>query len=297
MTTIKTQTFKANKTALSTKKKVKPTHFHLRIFSRHPSIAPLRTSIMIKGRKAVYRHGSTTEADYEYEINGTDAIKTSSDKLKMKRAFDAGEVRHCKWIHMSIYQSNKAEFDKFISDAKLSDKEKRFLIIKHRMGSRGTGNFLIKNKTDLDNFINTHKGSLDNYIIEQYKNFTVEYRLHVSELGCFYTCRKVLKANTPPEKRFQRHDDNCSWLLEGNPGFGKPSNWDAIVQDCIKALKAMNADVLAFDVKCTSTKEDRSKPCDWILIESCSAPSFGSVTVDKYKEHLPKIITHKYGSN
>jgi D-alanine-D-alanine ligase-like ATP-grasp enzyme len=275
-------------------KKFKPSHYYLRIFSRHPSTKAIREVIMIKGKKAVYRHGSTTEGNFEYELNSVDSVKISSNKHSMKVAFDEAEVRHAPWIAMDKFTKEKPKFDAFIKDSKLSDKENRFLIIKHKHGSRGTGNYLIKSTSDLDNFIKQHKDSLSNYIIEQYKNFTVEYRLHVSELGCFYTCRKVLKSDTPKEKRFQRHDDNCSWFLEKNPKFDKPSNWDEIVKDCQKALRAIGADILAFDVKCTSTKEKKDKKCDWILIESCSAPAFGNVMAEAYKEHLPKLIANKY---
>lgn len=296
ISTSKAKSSSVGKSKFGTKVKPKTTHFHLRVFSRHPSTLPLRNSILVKGRKVVYRHGSTTEGGYEYEINSAESVKTSANKLRMKQAFDDAEVRHAKWIPLSLHETNKASFDKFVDEVKLSEKDSRFVIIKHKFGSRGTGNYLIRTKADLDNFVKQHKGSLVNYIIEQYKNFSVEYRMHVSELGCFYACRKVLKKDTPKEKRFQRHDDNCSWLMETNPGFGKPSNWDEIIKDCKKALVSMGADVLAFDVKCTSTKEDKSKPCDWILIESCSAPSFGQVTAERYKEHLPKLINQKYGN-
>jgi glutathione synthase/RimK-type ligase-like ATP-grasp enzyme len=275
--------------------KKKPTHFYLRIFSRHPTSKDLRDAILIPGKKVVYRHGSTTEGDYEYEINSTETVRTSADKKLMKEAFNKAEVRQAMWLPLSSAINDKANFDEFVKKLVLSEKDKKFAIIKHRMGSRGTGNYLIKTKQELDNFIAGHKNHLDNYIIEQYKNFSVEYRLHVSELGCFYACRKVLKKDTPASERFQRHDDNCSWLIESNPGFEKPENWDEIVKDCIKIVKAMGGDVLAFDVKCTAKPNKESKR-DWIIIETCSAPAFGKITTEKYREHLPKIINHKYGS-
>lgn len=104
----------------------------------------------------------------------------------------------------------------------------------------------------------------------------------------------MLKSNTPENQRFQRHDDNCTWIIESNELFNKPSNWDAIVKDCVKALKAIGADVLAFDVKCTSIKDSKDKVCKWILIESCSAPSFGEKTTKNYVAELPKILKRKY---
>lgn len=270
----------------------KPTHFRLRVFSRHPSVKPIRDSIFIKGMKVVYRHGSTSPSELTKEINSVESVKTSADKLKMKRAFDKAGIRQAKWVPLTT-SNNKAEWTRFLSSI---DFPKKKLIVKHRFGSRGTGNYLIESMQSLNNFLSQHSGSLDNYIVEEYKSFKVEYRLHVSEGGCFYTCRKVLKNNTPKEERFQRHDDNCSWLKETNPKFNKPENWNEIVEDCKKALRAVGADVLAFDVKCTSKKNSKDGKVDWIVIESCSAPSFGEVTAEMYTIELPKIVNRKYAT-
>lgn len=275
-------------------KKAKPTSFFLRILSRHKTSGPLRGSILIRGKRVVYRHGSTTESAFEYEINSTESVKISADKLLMKEAFDKAEVKHAPWIHLLKASDDNKEWKEFIKKLKFGEDKDSWLIIKNRYGSRGTGNTLVKNKVELDSFLKSRSKSLNNYIVEEYKTYSVEYRLHVSEEGYFYTCRKVLRNNTPKEQRFQRHDDNCSWLVEQNPGFNKPENWNEIVEDCKKALKMIGADVLAFDVKCTSIKEVKDKKCRFILIESCSAPSFGDVTLEKYKQELPKIIERKY---
>lgn len=282
----------------SVQKKVKvikkPTHFYLRILSRHPSIAPLRNSVLIKGFKAVYRHGSTTNGSFEYEINSVDSIKNSADKKLMKEAFDRAEVKHASWIHLLKANTDKPAFEKFLASLNFPKDKDSWIIVKNRWGSRGTGNSLIKTKQELDKFIADKGKYLDNYIAEEYKNYTVEYRVHATEYGYFYTCRKMLKTNTPKEDRFQRHDDNCSWYVETNPKFNKPENWNEIIEDCKKAVKTLGADVLGFDIKCTSTKDSKDKKCKWILIESCSAPSFGEGTIKKYTEELPKIINHKY---
>lgn len=275
-------------------KKVIPTHFYVRVLSRHPSTAGLRKAVLIKGEKVVYRHGSVTKQDIEMEINSVDSVENSADKLKMKQAFDKAEVKHAKWFHLGKMTSDVKSFETFLKTIKFGA-EDNWIIAKQRWSSRGEGNYLLKTKEELDKFIASKKSSLDNYIVEEYKHYSVEYRLHVSLNGCFYTNRKVLKNNTPKDERFQRHDDNCSWLLESNPAFNKPNNWDDIVKDCKNALKAIGADVLAFDVKCTSIKEKKEKKASWILIESCSAPSFGTGTLQHYKDELPKIIKTKYG--
>lgn len=272
----------------------KPSSYYLRILSRHNTIGPLRNSILINKVKAVYRHGSTTKSGFEYEINSSESVEISADKKLMKEAFDKAEVRHALWIHLLKFTSDKKIWDEFLNKLSFGKDKESWIIIKNRWGSRGVGNTLIKTKEQLDSYLKEKSKSLDNYIVEEYKNYSVEYRIHATEEGYFYACRKMLKTNTPKESRFQRHDDNCSWYVETNPKFNKPENWNEIVEDCKKAVKQIGADVLAFDVKCTSIKESKDKKCRFILIESCSAPSFGNITLEKYKEELPKIIKRKY---
>lgn len=271
-----------------------PTHFFLRILSRHPSISGLRNKILLPKIRVVYRHGSTTGGDIKNEINSVQSIKNSADKLIMKQCFDKAGISHAPWFHLSKIGSNKTDWDAFIKKTQFGTDKNSWLIIKQRWGSRGMGNYLIKSQVDLDKFLLSKKQLLGNYIIEEYKNYTVEYRIHATENEYFYSCRKMLKTNTPKEEKFQRHDDNCSWFVETNPKFNKPSNWNEIVEDCKKAVKAIGADLLAFDVKCTSIKTSKDKICKFIIIESCSAPAMGEITLEKYKEIIPKIAKLKY---
>lgn len=292
----KVKSKKKEKVSANTTLIKKPTSFYLRILSRHPSTSPLRENpLLIRKVKAVYRHGSTTTSNFEHEINSVDSVKTSADKKMMKEAFDKAEIKHAPWIHLKKYSTDKKAFDEFLDKLEFGKEKNSWIIIKNRWGSRGTGNTLARTRQELDAFIKSKQTSLDNYIVEEYKNYTVEYRIHATEDEYFYTCRKMLKSNTPKEQRFQRHDDNCEWFIETNPKFNKPDNWNDIVEDCKRAVKAIGADVLAFDVKCTSIKESKDKKCKYIIIESCSAPSFGKVTIEKYREQLPKIIYKKYG--
>lgn len=262
----------------------------MRILSRHPSCAKLRHKIFIKGSKVVYRHGSTTKGDFKYEINSVESVRNSADKLRMKECFTKAGISQANWRRLEILKS-KEQMATFIKEVGFPDNH---LIIKSRFGSRGNGNYLIKTQKELDAFISSRNCS--DYIIEEYKNYSKEFRIHVHANGYFYTCRKALKKDTPDTEKFQRHDDNCVWILETNPDFGKPSNWVDIVSDCVKALKAIGGDVLAFDVKATDPKnsKEKNKAVKWIIIESCSAPSFGDVTADRYIVELPKIIKNKY---
>ncbi len=125
---------------------------------------------------------------------------------------------------------------------------------------------------------------------------TREYRLHITKFGCFYTCRKLVRSDAP-EDTWQKHDDVCNWVLEENPSFKKPKNWDAIVADCIKAKDALGLDICAFDVGVQGAKDgvERENP-EWIIFESCSAASFGEITSKKYIEILPKLLIDKYNN-
>lgn len=272
----------------------KPTHFYVQVLSRHPTTDQIRKKVLIKGIKVIYRHGSTTNVkNIEYEINSADSVKTSADKLLMKQAFDKAEVKHALWFYLRDIDSKKDEWQKFLKKVNFA-KDNNYLIAKQRWGSRGTGNYLLKTQADLDNFLKNRKNTLGNYIIEEYKKYSVEYRIHATEDGYFYACRKMLESDTPKDQRWQRHDDNCKWYVEENPSFNKPANWDEIVKDCQRVVKTMDADVLAFDIKCSSIKDSKDKKCNYIIIETCSAPSFGERTAKEYIKELPKIIKRKY---
>lgn len=139
-------TKKVNKPKVSDSKEFKTkkfANFYLRVLSRHPSTSGIRNSILVPKVKAVYRHGSTTDGGFEYEINTVDSVKVSSDKLKMKQSFDRAEVSHAKWIFLEDFKQNKAAFDKFIKSIEFSKDKESWIIAKHRMGSRGTGEHFI----------------------------------------------------------------------------------------------------------------------------------------------------------
>lgn len=214
------------------------------------------------------------------ELNSVDvAMKSGNKRLTQEILKKAG----CKTADMFLF-----------NDINISDLPYP-VIVKHIHGSRGEGNTYIETQLQLKAWINGK--TLSNYIIERYYTYSSEYRLHVSMLGhCFYTCRKMLKRDTPKENRFQRHDDNSIWVLESNPMFGKPDNWNDIVADCVRALKAMKADILAFDVKVQSNKDSKGKRRtnpDWIILESNSAASHGSVTTERYILEVPKVLREK----
>lgn len=276
------------------------TLFRPRIRTRHPShklLRPVHKNLPLFPFKSIIRLGSFTElrpdsARGRLEINTTEAIANSADKLKMKSCFTDEEVKTADWW---VYSN--ASFTNATNGDDVSLQELPYpLISKHIRGSRGTGNKKHDTPEDFQNWINT-KSNLNPYIFERYYNYTREYRLHVSEDGCFYTCRKMLKSDAPANVRWYRNDDHCVWIMEENELFDKPSNWDDVVQECVKALKAVGLDFGAIDLRiqsATDTHGERRSNPEFVVIEINSAPSFGDETLKAYLEELPKILNRKY---
>ena len=284
----------------STVKKKKYTLFRPMILSRHPSHDILRLKhkkIAALPYRSVIRFGSSTEVEdttakggNRIEINTVDAIKISANKLLMKQKFTEAGVRTANWRqHCPIEGLTDLEFP---------------IVAKAHYGSKGKGNTLLKTHEEYLEW--TSGKNLSNYIFEKFMNFGHEFRLHVTEDGCFYTCRKALKQDVPEDQKWRRHDDICVWFLETNENFQKPNSWNDIVSDCVKALKAVGADLLSFDVRVQTPrdKDGNSRPYqEYILLECNSASSMDngtgevSVCAQKYIDEIPKIIIRKAKQN
>lgn len=266
--------------------KKKLNYYRSLLLSRHPSHDRLRAkhkNLPLFPFRTVIRLGSSTEVEdtlakggNRLEINTVKGVKNSASKLLMKQRFTEAGVKTARWIKGNDILDWQFGFP---------------LISKSLHGSRGVGNTKFNTQEELDNWLPGK--NLNNYIFEEFIKMTREYRLHVTNDGCFYTCRKLLK-NDAPEGTWQKHDDVCSWILEDNPSFKKPNNWNLIVEDCIKAKNALGLDICAFDVMVQGSVNgvERDNP-EWNICESCSAPSFGEKTFEKYKEILPILITKK----
>lgn len=269
------------------------TKFRPMILSRHPSHDILR----LKHRKieavpyrSVIRFGSSTEVEdtiakggNRIEINTVASIKISANKLLMKQKFEEANVKTAKWVRFDRY--NHLEEDLGFP-----------LVAKSYHGSKGKGNTLIKSREELTTWYNSRKH--DSYIFEQFMNYANEYRLHITEEGCFYTCRKALKSDAPEDQKWRRHDDICVWFLEESEHFHKPNSWNDIEADCVKALKAVGADILSFDVR-VQGKPNKEGYQDYILLECNSASSMNngtdeiSICAQKYIDIIPKVIVNK----
>lgn len=271
--------------------------FFPRVRSRHPSHNGIRRNLEKMPFRSVVRLGSTTveESVGGKEVNSVEAVKTSSNKLLMKRKFKEELVNTAIWAELSTYTNVTDEGITFSTDATGVDFIKFPVVVKHIYGSRGTGNFLLKSEEEFNNW--KQGKELSKYIIEKFYNYSREYRLHVTEEGCFYTCRKMLKSDTPEGNRWFRNDSNSVWILEENDKFDKPINWDEVVDHSVRALKSVGLDIGAIDVKIQSSKNRNGElrdSCDFIILETNSAPSFGEITLIKYKEEIPKILKKKY---
>lgn len=276
----------------------------LKIRSRHPSHNSLRRLIKVNCN-AVLRLGSQTLNSEIFpnlrstakiiEINTPTAVANSANKLLMKKCFTENNVKTADWW---TYKKNIFHnFDNEVSDHSIENLPYP-IVAKHIYGSRNRGNTLIANKQELENWMQNK--ALSNYIFEKYYSYSREYRLHVTEDGCFYTCRKMLKSDVPEDKRWYRNDSNSVWVLESNELFDKPINWESIVNECVKSLKSVGLDIGAVDLRVQSA-EDRKKSGkvvhraspEFIVVEINSAPSFGELTFERYANELPKLINKK----
>lgn len=283
--------------------KKKFTSFRPRIRSRHPSHSILRAvnkTLPLMPFKSVIRFGSTTELEdtadrggNRIELNTTGAIKNSSNKLLMKQCFTRNEVTTAQW-----FRYVNGEFVDQATDDVVGIGDLPYPIIsKNVFGSRGRGNVKHDDEESLLAWLGGKQTT--KYIFERFSNFSREYRLHVSPDGCFYTCRKMLKRDTPDDAKWYRNDDHCVWIMQENDAFDRPVNWDAIVEQSVNALNAVGLDFGAVDLRiqsATNKRGQRRENPDFIVVEINSAPSFGEITTQKYIEELPKLLTKKYNT-
>lgn len=272
----------------------------LKVWSRHPSHAPLR-KLLVSDNTIIrfgYRLNEGTTQDQEAKfsnnhiiINPKVGIENSASKFKMKECFAKANVKTADWI----IPKSQSDIEQFAP--KYGENTK--FIIKSEFGSRGDGLVLCENFKELIQWFNTpftklKKQKYGNYLVEKYYPYSREYRLHVTAEGCFYTCRKMLREDA--EDRWYRNDSNSVWIVEENEMFQKPVNWNIIVSECVKALNSVGLDVGACDVRVQSARDNkerlRENP-DFIICEINSAPGLGEVGLRKYQDQIHKIINQK----
>lgn len=274
--------------------------YPINVFSRHPSHRVLRNNLPKMNFRSILRLGSERimeDGKNRIELNSIDSINISKNKRLMKEKFNEAGVSTPPWVNAnSLNDLNN----------KINNEQIRFpLVCKSLYGSRGEGNTIVYNLDDLSNWATNR--NFNNYIFENYMNYMFEYRLHITKFGCFYACRKALRSGVPDDVKWRRHVDNSVWLLENNPNFFKPNSWNDLVNDCVKVLKCIGADVLSFDVRVQSSKNNEGQPRDYqqyILIECNSASSMKSpnnnqisICAQKYLEMIPKLLIDKKENN
>lgn len=259
--------------------------FKPQLRTKNSSAISLRSSLGLFPMRSIIRLGSRTTIEEAFprkpigrpvvEINTPEACHNSGDKILMKRLFDIAEVKTAPWKLLS----ESEDWDRFPA------------IIKHRNSCKGEGIYFVEDQERLIALKEELRPN-SSYILEHFLGYQSEYRLHVTKDGCFYTCRKMLKADA--EERWHRHDTNSVWIVEENPLFNKPKNWDDVVTECVKALNAVGLTIGACDVKIQSEKGRRPDFVpEFIVLEINSGPSMGSITTVKYTEELTKIINEK----
>jgi hypothetical protein len=246
----------------------------VKIRSRHPSHSVFRNRLK-SNKKVLIRLGSITETPYNYDlvINTPEAIKISSNKYKMKEAFDVAGVITPEWTYnIDDLLGNEPVFSYPI-------------VAKNVYGSRGTGNYKINSPEDLITW--SRNRNLKNYIFEKFKNYGKEYRVHVSKEGVFLMWRKLRRLDTPDDQKWFFNNRNCNWVGENHELFDTPSNINQIKEECIKALNAVGLDIGACDVRVMNNVNSR---VHFSIIEINSAPSISPVTEEAYIKEFNKLI-------
>ena len=90
----------------------------------------------------------------------------------------------------------------------------------------------------------------------------------------------------PKNERWFFNNHNCNWVSEKHELYNKPSTYNEICKECLKALNAVGLDIGGCDVRV-------DKKGNFIIIEINSACSLGDVTANVYKAELTKLLTNK----
>ena len=250
------------------------------VFSRHSShrIGKELPTVPVKTLVRFGAYKSRAPQGVQITINEPRACMNAANKLEMKKLFDENKVKTAKWWPGLL------EFER---ELKQKGKSPFPVVAKNIWGSRGTGVYLLKTQKEYDVWKANPRRKGQLYIIERFRNFAREYRLHVTEEGCFYTCRKALKRNAPDKLKWKFNYEQTVWLREENKDFKKPKSWKKIEAECVKALKAVGLHVGACDVKV-------AKNGKFFILEINSAPSFGDLTKEHYLRIIPQLIEKEH---
>jgi glutathione synthase/RimK-type ligase-like ATP-grasp enzyme len=270
--------------------------YHPQVRTKNFSSAPLRKNQEGIGHfpvRSIVRLGSVTTLEEAFpisfgrkdiiEINTVEAVENSRSKLLMKQCFAEAGVPQADWWK---FESEKP-WNLLSQDGVTSSKYLPYPILAKRVfGFKGHGMAKLDNQEQLEAWLS--KNNTSGYYFEEFKNYAREYRLHCTQDKCFIVWRKLRKADS--ENRWFFNSSNCNWVGEEHELFDRPSNWDSIVEDCLKAIRAVGLDLGSFDVRIQSAKK---KNPEYIIVEVNSAPSLGRIGIQKYREIITELIENK----
>lgn len=258
------------------------------ILSRHPSHNVLRKALPKMNTRSVVRFGSTTELNdgkRRIEINSVEAIRNSASKLRMKQCFTKANVETAQW-YRCIFANGLYNFQNQIGQEKVIKIENLPypIISKSIFGSRGQGNTKIDTSQQMKTWLNGK--NLSNYIFEEFFDGTREYRFHISTNGVFLTWRKLRRNDTPANQRWFFNNSNCNWVSEKHELYNKPTTYNQIAEECVKALNAVGLDIGGCDVRV-------NKKGEFKIIEINSACALAEQTAAAYKQELTNLLKNK----
>lgn len=277
----------------------------IQIRSRNHSARLLRKQVPCV-RPTVYRLGSFTPTEEIFtpqqirggiiEINTVQSCKNSNDKLLMKQCFDNCAVITANWALLSEVNpttNNNTQITITSTQNKAYHSLTYPLIIKNRHSSRGRGIYYVPDEVTFLRY----KRELTNsaHIIEEFYNFSKEYRIHASSLGSFYANRKMLLRDVPENQRFHRHHENTVWILQTNPDFDAPSNMEEIFNAAALAVESVGLTIGCVDVLVQQNRPGRHP--QFLILETNSAPALGETTAPIYVQELTRLSTELINNN
>lgn len=211
-----------------------------------------------KGKKIVIRMGGNMPyANYPIQINSVEAIKTSTDKLKMKLIF----------IQNGIPTSQIGNVNNFP------------VVVKGIKRSQGSGVFICKDEKELAAAIKKVEEKNNGFYLEQYFPAMREFRLHVSKWeGVFFEVEKKRNDGHYGELGVIKYENHYNVRQ-----FIRPANWEAIRQSAVAALKAQGLDIAAYDIGLDAQG-------NYAFYESNTGPELLKNTLEEYRKTLQKYI-------
>lgn len=274
-----------------------PINRTIRVRSRNHSARLLRNQVHCQ-RPTVLRLGSFTPTEEIFtpqqirsgivEINTVQSCKNSNDKLLMKQCFDNCAVPTANWALLSeVRPETQERVNITVTHNKPYNSLRYPLIIKNRHSSRGRGIYFVENEETLIRY--QRELSQSAHIIEEFRNFSKEYRVHASVEGAFYANRKMLLRDVPAEQRFHRHHENTVWIVPENPDFDAPTNINLMYEAAANAVASVGLTIGCVDVLVQQNRDGRHP--EFIILETNSAPALGDITAPIYIQELTELIT------